>query len=836
MPFRFTALSLALLLPLLAGCGGGGNKGSSSTTPTTPTPPITPVVDTTHDLFYDASPGSTLLPAGATTLAFTLSTNQNASLRYSVGSDAGWTTMTPFDGGQGTRAHTVTFKGLNPDTTVVNEVYVRCDAVSDQVLHLRYRVLPRADPTFPRKGNLWGWGMVFPNGGLDHCKRIDLWLGASPTEAQVKQLRALNPDVMILDSINTVEHNDGEKLNIPDNYWLKDTAGKRIEVWPGAYRLNITKPEVAAFQAQFAYQRLLDKNLCLDGVFFDNFFTSESWLKTDVWGDPIQIDANEDGQPDDPAVLDAAWKAGVYAELQAWRKLMPYAYASGHLMDSTQPAVQAIFNGNSIGFLAPASKDGTRSFLELFANYNSWWTNGRPAPILTMIESGPPYQIAYGYGFSPKGAIPAPALEFARTFYPYMRWGLGVTLMNDGYFANELGDAWHGQDWWYDELDFNLGYPLGAFQRLDLGTVPTTDFIQNGGFEQSLSAWTGWVNTAAGNAGMFARDTTQAASGTASYRVNITNAGPGKDWYIAFLQTNIPTVKGIAYDLSFKVRSDAPHDFSVGLQKGSADWHSYGLSRSLTSTGPTWQSITLSFEATDTASDGRLGFNVSSTIGTVWIDDVKMVLHPADIFRRDFDNGTVILNATNSTQTIPVTGSYRRLTGTQAPRYQYIVDDADAGFTAGTWSSATYDSGLNVALGPWFHDWGAGCHQSSSTTDTATWNLGIRAGDTYTLDAWWPAAPDAVNWSSAVRYEVTVNGSVIASATLDQTKNGDQWNRIASVALTKSAGAQVRITNLQSKPAIADAILVQSTARYNDGSDATSVELDAKDAIILLKK
>jgi hypothetical protein len=29
---------------------------------------------------------------------------------------------------------------------------------------------------------------------------------------------------------------------------------------------------------------------------------------------------------------------------------------------------------------------------------------------------------------------------------------------------------------------------------------------------------------------------------------------------------------------------------------------------------------------------------------------------------------------------------------------------------------------------------------------------------------------------------------------------------------------------------------VQSTARYNDGSDAPSVELDAYDAIILLKK
>jgi len=32
---------------------------------------------------------------------------------------------------------------------------------------------------------------------------------------------------------------------------------------------------------------------------------------------------------------------------------------------------------------------------------------------------------------------------------------------------------------------------------------------------------------------------------------------------------------------------------------------------------------------------------------------------------------------------------------------------------------------------------------------------------------------------------------------------------------------------------MADALLVQSTARYNDGSAAASVELDAMDAIVL---
>lgn len=820
---RPTLLSFGLLA--LLACGGGSDDGGAS--------PGTGV-DTSHALFWDATPPSTLLPPGATTLAFTVKTNRTATCRYSVGQALAFDAMRPFTSTGGT-THSVTFQGLDPDTTRVNEVYVRCDAVPNEVLHLRYRALPAANPSFPRKGNLWGSWEVQKNGGLEHCKRMDLWLGAGFSEQEVHTLRGLNPEVLILDSINVVEHSDAEQLNIPDGYWLKDTTGKRIEVWNGAYRLNLTKPEVASYQAQFAYQRFLDKNLCMDGTFFDNFFTSQSWVTKDMWGNAVQIDANGDGLPDDPAWLDAAWKAGVYAELQEWRRLMPHAYATGHLPDPAAADTGAIFNGDSIGFDAPGAKDGRYTFPSLWENYHGWWQRGR-TPLITMVESGPPFEIAYGYGYQPYDAIPASTLEFARTYYPYMRFGLGLTLMNDGFFAHEFGDTWHGNDWWYDELDFNLGQPTGPHFRVDMGLAPTTDPIVNGGFEQDLApGWTNWVNTTTGAAATFSRDTSQASAGGASCHASITNAGEGADWHIALFQKNLSVTQGISYDLSFKIKADAGHPFSVALQKGSSDWHSYGLSKELTAT-PTWTAHTVTFESTETAADGRLSFNVGSRTGIVWIDDVKLVQHPPDVYRRDFDHGTVILNGTRKRLTVPVTGSFQRLTGAQAPRYQYVVDDADTAFTAGSYQTAAYDSGQWVAQGPWYHDWGTGCHQSSASGQNATWDLGLRADDTYTLDAWWPAAPAASTWSSQVRYEVIVGGSVIATATLDQSQGGDQWHRIASVALTQAAGASVRITNLQNRPAIADALLVQSAARYNDGSEAPSVELDAMDAILLQKK
>ncbi|MBK8478731.1 MAG: carbohydrate binding domain-containing protein [Opitutaceae bacterium] len=789
----------------------------------------------TLGLFWNASPQSTLLPAGATSVAFTVNTSQPGDCRYAVGSALPFAAMTPFITGQGSTAHGVTFVGLDPTTTVVNDVYVRCDTNPTEVLHLRYRALPEVSPSFPRKGNLWGSWQVFKNGGLEHCKRIDLWLGASFTVADLGQLRALNPHVLVLDSINTVEQSDANRLTIPDGYWLKDTSGKRIEVWDGTYRLNLTKPEVAAFQARYAYQKMVDAGLSTDGIFFDNFFTAQSWLKKDMWGNSVQVDANEDGLPDDPAWLDAAWRAGVYAELQIWRRLMPYAYATGHLANPATAETGALFNGNAIVFQAPQTKDGNRSFADLWESYQSWWQLGR-APLITLVESAPPFEIGYGYGYSPSDDVPASTLDFAQHFYPYMRFGLGVTLMNDGYFAHEFGDTWHGNDWWYDELDAELGRPSGAAVRVDLGTPPSADGITNGGFEQPLATgWTYWANPEAGAAATFSRETAAHATGSASCCIAITNAGSRDDWHIALFQPDRQIVKGVAYELRFFAKADAPHDFSVMLQKGSPDWRNFGLSKDLKA-GPEWMEYTVVFEALETANDARLGFNVGTRAGTFWVDEVRLVQHPPDVYRRDFDNGIVLLNGTGSRRTITLDGGpFHRLNGSQAPKFQYVVDDASPAFSAGAWSEAAYDSGQWVATGPWYHDWGTGCHQLSGSAGSAEWELGVRADDTYTLDVWWPAALAATGWSTQVRYEVVVGGSVVASATLDQTTGGDQWHRLASVALTQAIGAKVRITNLQNKPAIADAVLVQSAARYNDGTPAATVELDPFDAIVLLR-
>lgn len=82
-----------------------------------------------------------------------------------------------------------------------------------------------------------------------------------------------------------------------------------------------------------------------------------------------------------------------------------------------------------------------------------------------------------------------------------MRFGLALTLMHDGCFAHEIGDTWHGNDWWYDERDFNLGYPVGEAVFIGTSSADATNRVANGSFETAIEAeWSVWANADTGSA------------------------------------------------------------------------------------------------------------------------------------------------------------------------------------------------------------------------------------------------------------------------------------------------------------------------------------------------
>jgi len=145
-------------------------------------------------------------------------------------------------------------------------------------------------------------------------------------------------------------------------------------------------------------------------------------------------------------------------------------------------------------------------------------------------------------------------------------------------------------------------------------------------------------------------------------------------------------VRGNVYELRFWARADHPLEITCIASKGSPAWDNYGLNQKVRLT-TRWRAVTLTFEATQTAADARIQFLCGGETGSFWIDDVSLKEHGEEIYRRDFQNGLVLLNGTRRRQTIDVGEGYARLKGDQAPRYQYILDDGgNAGFkTTGAW-------------------------------------------------------------------------------------------------------------------------------------------------------
>jgi hypothetical protein len=177
------------------------------------------------------------------------------------------------------------------------------------------------------------------------------------------------------------------------------------------------------------------------------------------------------------------------------------------------------------------------------------------------------------------------------------------------------------------------------------------------------------------------------------------------------------------------------------------------------------------------------------------------------------------------------------LTGPQAPRVDYILDDADPAFSvSGAWSVLATDSGEWKALGPFYHDWGAGCRLAGTgVMNLAQWTLSVPTNDLYTISAWWAATP-ANNWSKSVLYEIVSGTNVLAGATFDESTNGDQWHVIGQAELSSATNCFVRARSLDGASWVADALHVTSSLRYNDGSSARTVALQPLDGIVLQRE
>ncbi|MCX8057884.1 MAG: putative glycoside hydrolase [Spirochaetes bacterium] len=789
--------------------------------------------NSSESIFFSPFPNSTLLPPQTKNFHFSINTKIKTVCAYSVNELLPFEKMNPFNEKQPSFLHTVTINGINPDPTYINKIYIRTKD-NNELLVLNYRCTTNFNHSFPRIGNLWG-GWNFESIEEMAKSGIKLWLGLHYEKEDLLKLKKLSPDSIILTSINAIEEAD-----LPEDFYLHSPDGKRVEVWPGSYRLNLTKEKVWKYLAELAYNLILDSDLLYDGIFFDNVMTTQSWLNEDIYYNSFSIDANEDGKPDDPDEFDKKWKEGVINEILYFKKLVPGAIISGHSIDGSIEEFYKVFNGKSFGFYIANVLENQMDFEELISHYQKWESIAKE-PQIIMFEGSPNDEIAYGYGYEPQKNMPEATLKFAQSYYKFMRFGLCFTLLGNGYYAYEIGDTYHGNNWLYDEYYSDLGFPENKFYEIPIKDIPYNNIIPEGNFENTdnLGLFRSWVDEANGYKAKLSYE----KIGNNTYAKIEVKKGGADSWRIDFGRHRVKLMPGKRYELRFKAFSKSKATINVISIQDKEPWNYYGLNESF-ELDNNIKSFSFKFKVKNPENktiinDCRIIFLLGEKENTYYFDDIELFEISDSILARDFSNGIVLLNPNNYEVNIKLNKKFKKLMGNQAPKYQIIIDNIDKNLKIlNTWILKTIDSGLWKVSGPFFHDWSDNCYISSKNNATAQFSFIAPEKDNYTIYIWWPIKSHKLfSHCKNVKWQIIVNNNLLVSGTIDQTKYGDQWVKLTKLKLDKNDNVIIQLSKNDSLNTyiIVDALLIESDLRYNDGAIVDYISLFPLDGIILKK-
>ena len=254
------------------------------------------------------------------------------------------------------------------------------------------------------------------------------------------------------------------------------------------------------------------------------------------------------------------------------------------------------------------------------------------------------------------------------------RLGLALTLMENGYFGTHSG---HSADAWWDEYavdvvagspnygkavaktDFTgiynhrgwLGRPLGNFTRVysDASFATSRSLLANGTFDSGIANWT--------PKNVSVSPSSERIDGAGALWISTMNPYKANTYEADVRSAAVSLVAGKGYTLTFSARSDIPRDIivSIGTEKDQK-----------IPVGPTWRRYVIGFQQTLSQSS-RVVFQVGRENTQVWLDSVYLFEGNTNVFRRDFQRGIAIANATPETRTVALGGTFRRISGTQEP-------------------------------------------------------------------------------------------------------------------------------------------------------------------------
>jgi hypothetical protein len=252
----------------------------------------------------------------------------------------------------------------------------------------------------------------------------------------------------------------------------------------------------------------------------------------------------------------------------------------------------------------------------------------------------------------------------------YHRMGLALCLMDCGYYAThsqKVGDGWWDEfavDVVPGSINFGkavnptdlaarkthrnwLGKPLGKFKRIyDLAVFDKANSLMpNGEFATDLTNWVG-----------FSLNITRDPAGFLKASTMTTYQGQPVGAYVRNT-TAIALANDQEYTLCFSAKASAHREVTV--QFGSHPNQRFPV-------GPNWRKYVMTWKQSG-ASTPRCHWGLGGENTEFWLDNVYLFAGNANVFRRDFEKGIAIANATPNPVTVQLGGTFRLINGTQDP-------------------------------------------------------------------------------------------------------------------------------------------------------------------------
>ncbi len=365
----------------------------------------------------------------------------------------------------GTRSPRVLCVGVSRHADTLHRAVLLCVLLAILVLALPAPVRG----SYPRIANIY-----FPDLSIADLNSLARWdVLIIPKRAgdtaldEMATLRALNPDIILIAHMPVGYHGDWTEppingdlvaaLNAND-WWLKDSAGERMTLPCGDGILNetLTCPEngegdrLCDWLPEYIADRL-GPGGPWDGVFLDCCYNDVSWVNN---ANDLPADADGDGVADDPAALDASWRAGMEILTLRLRELVGNDFI-------------VTTNGNNT-FYEQCNGSTREGFPHMHGNWLENITNpvwGYEA-ICSKFDGHP--------GFSTvntmwDGEVVGGQLVRDDAFEDKFTFTFASTLVyGNGYFSFDGGDGLpqHSQDWWHDWYEVDLGEPLGRSEDM----------------------------------------------------------------------------------------------------------------------------------------------------------------------------------------------------------------------------------------------------------------------------------------------------------------------------------------------------------------------------------